>query len=156
VDDAPLPGATFTQAIGRFFLRATVFTGRASPSELWWTVLFHVLVSLCWLVAMSVGVGVAEALSPARLSPHDQVPAAGVVGIAFGVMLGLYGLAMVVPLIALRARRLHDAGYSGWLQLLLLVPMADLVVLVLLLLPSSPHGRRFDRGAVVGTWTPTV
>ena len=38
------------------------------------------------------------------------------------ILLGLFWLAIIVPLISLTVRRLHDAGYCGWLVLLNLVP----------------------------------
>jgi uncharacterized membrane protein YhaH (DUF805 family) len=43
---------------------------------------------------------------------------------------GLFGLAMLLPELAVGARRLHDTGKSGWLQLLLLIPLIGLIVLI--------------------------
>ena len=55
-------------------------------------------------------------------------------------------LAIAVPSIAVTVRRLHDAGFSGWLYLVNLVPyVGGLVILVLTILPSKPEGARFDR-----------
>jgi uncharacterized membrane protein YhaH (DUF805 family) len=45
---------------------------------------------------------------------------------------GLFGLAMLLPELAAGARRLHDTGKSGWLQLLLLIPIIGLIVLIVL------------------------
>jgi uncharacterized membrane protein YhaH (DUF805 family) len=42
----------------------------------------------------------------------------------------LFGLAMLLPELAVGARRLHDTGKSGWWQLLLLVPLLGLIVLI--------------------------
>jgi uncharacterized membrane protein YhaH (DUF805 family) len=42
----------------------------------------------------------------------------------------LFGLAMLLPELAVGARRLHDTGKSGWLQLLLLIPLIGLIVLI--------------------------
>jgi hypothetical protein len=50
-----------------------------------------------------------------------------------------------VPNLALTVRRLHDAGYSGWLVLLGLVPyLGGLILLIFAVLPSSPTGVKYD------------
>lgn len=57
-------------------------------------------------------------------------------------------LASLVPLKRLAVRRLHDAGFSGWWLLLLLVPYAGwLALAVLLILPASAFPNRYDRFA---------
>ena len=57
----------------------------------------------------------------------------------------LYSVAMVTPLIAVGARRLHDTNRSGWWQLLALVPFfGALVVMILLALPGSSAPVRSD------------
>jgi hypothetical protein len=49
--DKPLYGATFGQAISRFFKKYATFSGRASRSEYWWWVLASAIISavLSWL-----------------------------------------------------------------------------------------------------------
>ncbi|MFP3600216.1 DUF805 domain-containing protein, partial [Chryseobacterium sp. SIMBA_029] len=72
------------------------------------------------------------------------VPGAG--AIPFYILLVIWGLATIIPSLALLVRRLHDGNFSGWLALLVLVPfLGALAVLVLSLLPSNPAGQRFDR-----------
>jgi uncharacterized membrane protein YhaH (DUF805 family) len=52
----------------------------------------------------------------------------------------LFVTAMVLPLLAAGARRLHDSGRSGWWQLFLLAPVAGLVVVgVVWALPPIPN-----------------
>jgi uncharacterized membrane protein YhaH (DUF805 family) len=47
---------------------------------------------------------------------------------------------MLIPVVAVTVRRLHDIGMSGWWALLLLVPyIGGLIVLVFTLLPGQPH-----------------
>jgi uncharacterized membrane protein YhaH (DUF805 family) len=42
-------------------------------------------------------------------------------------------------------RRLHDAGYSGWLFLATLIPwLGALILLIFALLPPSPAGTKYD------------
>jgi uncharacterized membrane protein YhaH (DUF805 family) len=40
------------------------------------------------------------------------------------------GLAVLLPNLAVGARRLHDTGRSGWWQLLLLLPVIGVIVLI--------------------------
>ena len=42
----------------------------------------------------------------------------------------IYGLAVLVPSLAVGARRLHDTGRSGWFQLLVLIPLIGPIVLI--------------------------
>ncbi|ANL47262.1 hypothetical protein AMC87_CH02591 [Rhizobium phaseoli] len=92
----------FGQAIGRYFKNYVNFSGRASRSEFWYSVLFVFLVAIALLV-----VDRSETLSR------------------------IWSLATFLPWIAVAARRLHDINRSGWWQLLGLLPLVgSLVVLV--------------------------
>ena len=137
-DDAPLPGASFGQAVTRFFTRYTTFSGRASRSEYWWVALFNFLVlTVASILAALAGAGRTDEFG----NPADPGP----FGILVGVLVTLYLLAVLVPSLALNARRLHDAGFSGWLQLVAFVPfIGALAMFVLTLLPSSDAGSRYD------------
>ena len=42
----------------------------------------------------------------------------------------IFGLAVLLPELAVGARRLHDTGRSGWWQLLLIVPFGIIVLIV--------------------------
>lgn len=142
VDDAPLPRARFVESIRRYVRRYAVFSGRASRSELWWVVLAHVL-----LVVLAYAATVGVAAGTWALTQDSSTTMFDVVVLTIPALVGLLELALVVPGVALTVRRLHDAGYSGWCVALGLVPVANLALLVLLLLPSNPAGARFDRGA---------
>lgn len=57
---------------------------------------------------------------------------------------GFVMLAMVIPLLAVGARRLHDTNKSGWWQLFVLIPLAGwIVLLIFFLLPGEPDSNRF-------------
>jgi uncharacterized membrane protein YhaH (DUF805 family) len=59
--------------------------------------------------------------------------------IASHLLAALFHVAMLVPLFAAGARRLHDTDRSGWWQLITLVPFVGwIVLLVLFAQPGSP------------------
>ena len=63
---------------------------------------------------------------------------------------GLVTLALVIPLIAVGARRLHDTNKSGWWQLFVLIPLAGWIVLaIFFLLPSEQDSNRFGPPEVI-------
>jgi len=85
------------------------FDGRAHRTEFWLFVLVNVAISFV-LSILDVIIG----------TDTD-----------FGGLLGaIYGLAVLVPSLAVGARRLHDTGRSGWWQLLLLIPLIGLIILI--------------------------
>ncbi len=87
-------GADFKQAVSRFVQKAAHFQGYASRGEYWWVVLgLFVIDAVLSVVADSLG---------------DTVVAALVSGLT-----GVWNLVVLIPLLALTWRRLHDAGYAG-------------------------------------------
>lgn len=133
---APYYGAPFPAAIKRFWQKYTAFSGRASRSEYWWWV----------LVAGVVGI-ILRIISSAGEAPSGTSGATMGAGLVIGGILSLiWGLATIVPSLALLARRLHDVNMSAWLILIVLVPfLGALALLVLTVLPSNPAGQRFDQ-----------
>jgi uncharacterized membrane protein YhaH (DUF805 family) len=136
---APYYGAPIGEAAKRFFKKYATFTGRASRSEYWWWTLVSGVVSIVLNIIMSVA-GAAGATVDAA---SNTVPGPGaVVGV---ILLVIWGLAVIVPSLALVVRRLHDVNFSGWMILIGLVPfVGGLALLVFMLLPSKPEGQRFD------------
>ncbi len=53
---------------------------------------------------------------------------------------GLYSLAVLLPGIAVAARRLHDTGRSGWLLLLALIPLIGAIILIVFYVQDSKPG----------------
>lgn len=87
--DQPYYGCSFTEAFLRFWKKYAVFKGRASRSEFWWFMLANLIITfILGSIANSI----------------DQL----------SFLPGLWGLATVVPVIALGVRRLHDTNRSGW------------------------------------------
>lgn len=64
--------------------------------------------------------------------------------IGTGILFGLYQLAVLVPSLAVAARRLHDTDRSGWWLLVGLVPLIGFVVLLIFFCcDSQPGENRF-------------
>ena len=57
-----------------------------------------------------------------------------------GLLGGLYGLAILIPCIAVFVRRLHDIGKSGWWWFIGLVPIVGAIVLLLFMVRDSQQG----------------
>ena len=58
----------------------------------------------------------------------------------WGAIGGLYGLAMLIPGLAVGVRRLHDTGKSGWMLLIAFIPVIGLIWLLVLLATDSTSG----------------
>lgn len=145
--DKPLYGATFFQAIKRFWAKYATFSGRASRSEFWWASLFVVLVVLIiWVPGTIIGmVTGTPTVSPTTGKSNITPGPAFLPFVAVGMM---FYLAILVPSIAITVRRLHDGNYSGAFYFLVFVPwIGGLILLILSLMESKPEGARFDAGA---------
>ena len=55
-----------------------------------------------------------------------------------GLVATIYALAVLLPNLAVGARRLHDIGKSGWWLLLSLIPLVNLVLIYFFVLDSQP------------------
>lgn len=99
---------TFSESVRTVLHQYATFTGRARRSEYWWFYLFTVLVS----IATSLIDAVIDAVAF-----NNEV---GLVG-------ALASLALLVPGLAVAARRLHDTGRTGWW---ILLPVAPFVLMI--------------------------
>jgi uncharacterized membrane protein YhaH (DUF805 family) len=102
---------SFGEAIQTVVRKYAEFEGRAGRAEFWWWTLFYVLV--------------ASALGLFSVVPFGE-------GANLGWLLtSLWGLAALLPNLAVAVRRLRDAGYGWGHMFWILVPFAGLVVLVI-------------------------
>ncbi len=109
------------------------FSGRARRKEYWGFVLFW------WL-------GLVLLLAPAMILDFNAAidggtdDYSGSVPVWPSVFAGLFGLAGIVPWMAVSIRRQHDIGLSGWFFLVILIPsFGSLILLVFSLIPSQKH-----------------
>jgi uncharacterized membrane protein YhaH (DUF805 family) len=103
VTDTPLSSdnthrkVSFTQSWVLFFRNYAKFSGRSSRSAYWFWIL--------WSLIITIVIEVLRASIGGEVSPVDIIDL-------------VWSLAILVPSIALGARRLHDVGKSGWWQLI--------------------------------------
>ena len=105
--------------------RYAQFGGRSRRKEFWAFVLFLLLGTILFTILDNVlGLGGRTEFGP---------PAGTTVGIGArasgGVLTGIFGLAMLVPNVAVQVRRLHDTDRSGWW---VLVPIAGYFIAILM------------------------
>lgn len=142
---APWYGISFPKAFVRFWKKYVRFDGRASRSEYWWWIL--------WAAIASIVVNILDGIFASATGTTVTSSSTGYFGVRatsdnFLATLPstLWGLAILLPSIALLMRRLHDTNLSGWWWLLGIIPILGWIALfVMVLQPSRAEGQRFDR-----------
>lgn len=101
--------------------RPVDFKGRARRKEYWYFFLY----SLILTIILSV---IDNALG--WYNSAEEV----------GILSGVFTLLILLPSLAVTARRLHDTGRSGWWMLLYIIPIIGfLILLYFLVLDSKPE-----------------
>jgi len=86
------------------------FDGRARRKEYWMFILFNIIGYLImWMLDLAIGTSY----------------------LGIGLFTTLFGLAVIIPGLAVGVRRLHDTGRSGWWLLISLVPFIGAIVLLI-------------------------
>lgn len=113
-------------AYKNFFKGYVDFTGRSTRSEYWWI----------WLGNMILLVPFYSVYFKALANPRNEAALVALGGIAIIYM--IFGLALILPMLALTVRRLRDAGFHWALIFIIFIPMVGpLVLLVLLAMPTK-------------------
>ena len=120
---------SFGESVRTCINKYATFDGRASRSEFWWFYLFYVLVSMVSYIPVII-VGV--------LAGSGDSGFVTVIWGFFMIFWAVFILGLIIPLLAVGCRRLHDRGQSGWLQLLLFVPCGGIVLLVFWVMEGTP------------------
>jgi len=97
----------FGEAVSSGFKNLTNFSGRASRSEFWWYALVSFIIYIVLVVILQNVLG------------------------SQGTAIIISQLIFALLLIAAGARRLHDTGKSGWLELLWLIPCVGPIILII-------------------------
>lgn len=112
------------------------FSGRSQRAEYWLFVLF-----VC--VVIFAGVILALALGGFEDNGYGQPAAPMAAVFAFG-LIGIFYLAMLIPMLAVTVRRFHDQDYSGWMVLLNFIPyVGGLIVFVFMCIEGTRGPNRF-------------
>ena len=109
---------TFTEAIQEGFRKYAEFSGRSPRSGYWWWALFNALVSIAAQV-VDLALGSGQALQ------------------------ALTGLALLLPGLAVGARRMHDVDKSGWNLLWSLTIVGIIYVIYLAVKPGTDGPNRY-------------
>ena len=113
-------------AYKNFFKGYVDFTGRSKRSEYWWI----------WLTNMILLVPFYSVYFKALANPRNETALMALGGIAIIYM--IFGLALMLPMLALTVRRLRDAGFHWALIFIIFIPMVGpLALLVLLAMPTK-------------------
>ena len=112
---------SFTEAIRDAFSKYATFSGRSSRSAYWWFYLFNILILVAaLLVDLALGTS--------------------------GIIYGLVGLGLLLPNLAVAARRLHDSGHSAWWLLIGILPLIGAIVLLVFTLQRSEPPNQWGTG----------
>ncbi|MCB2073214.1 MAG: DUF805 domain-containing protein [Novosphingobium sp.] len=108
------------------------FSGRSRRREYWMFALFNILVS----VAIDLVFG-----SPTYHRTGFFVGFSTELSGTGGMLQNLFGLVSFIPGLAVAIRRLHDQDRSGWLLLLVFIPILGWFALLVLMLLDGTRGR---------------
>jgi len=103
------------EAVSSVFSKYATFRGRAPRSEYWWWVLFTLLLNAA---TSFLDAGLFGTIG---LVHYDGEP-------TFTPLTSLVGIALILPSLAVGARRFHDLDRSGWWLLLGLTGIGALVI----------------------------
>ncbi len=87
------------------------FSGRASRKEYWLYFLFYMVVYIILLI-----------LDTTLYTIHP--------GTGIGYLSGIFGLATIIPSLAVAVRRLHDTNRVGWWLLVAFIPIIGPIILL--------------------------
>ncbi|RKF22968.1 DUF805 domain-containing protein [Altericroceibacterium spongiae] len=129
------------------FKRYAEFSGRSRRKEYWMFALLNIIVTMVLMIAAFSGL-------PA-INPNDPMALASAFGALFtglfGMLLGIWILAVIIPSLAVTVRRFHDRDMSGWWYLGFVVAglipyigfIASIALIVLMALPGTNGPNRF-------------
>jgi len=106
-----------------------VFEGRARRKEYWFFQLFQIIVTMVLAIIGALLISVNSGLEHAGS------------GLVFvDVLIVLYGLATLLPGLAVLVRRLHDTNRSGWMIFLGLIPLVGGIILLVFAVEDGTPG----------------
>ena len=108
-----------------FFKGYVDFAGRSTRSEYWWVWLGNMILYIPFF--LSYGNALANSRNESALITLGFI----------AIIYFIFGLAILLPSLALMVRRLRDAGFHWALIFILFVPLGSIVLLVLFAMPTK-------------------
>ncbi len=116
------------------YRRYADFSGRSCRREYWMFTLLSVIVAFGAVAVMLAG-GVAADAENGTAGPLFWIG---------GAVIVIWGLASIIPSIAVQVRRFHDQDRSGWMILLGFIPyVGGIIVFVFMCLAGTRGPNRF-------------
>ena len=112
------------EAYKRFWKGYVDFKGRSTPSDLWSAYLAHLLIVFAGYLLLAVFERMAAETGSSDLFT---------IGVILLLIFFAYGVAAVLPGIALTVRRLRDAGYNWPYIFIPLIPFVGIFIFIFLL-----------------------
>ena len=109
----------FAEAVKSAFSNYASFSGRSARSAFWWWQLFNLIAGVVTLIIDSSIFGFGSGYTPINW---------------------VYSIAVLLPSLAVAARRLHDIDRSGWWILLVLIPLVGIIILIIWWCKQSQPG----------------
>ncbi len=124
----------FGGAIALAFKGTFTYKGRSTAPEFWWFFLFNVLVTMALYFLTIIST---------PTDPYERAMGNTGAGPFFAFLIFVWFVVSFVVQLPLIVRRLHDKDMTGWLALLIPIPIGSLVLLILLIGPGTPGPNRY-------------
>jgi uncharacterized membrane protein YhaH (DUF805 family) len=129
----------FGEAFGTCLRKYTDFSGRARRSEFWWFWLAVTIIMIPFGIAFGIAAFAASADFIDIMEDEDSFSTRLLLDnvdwdrlVGPGLLLGAAWLFLLVPMLAVTARRLHDIGMTGWVMLVWFVPSVGSLILLVM------------------------
>ena len=113
------------QAYKNFFKGYADFTGRATRSDFWWVWLMNSILFLPLYIFWF------------QMALNDTEETDPILGVAIISVYMILAIVLFTPSLAVKVRRLRDAGFHWAFIFLYFVPMGGIALLVLLAMPTK-------------------
>ena len=112
------------EAYKKFWKGYVDFKGRSTPSDYWFACSAHLLIFFTWYLLLAVF---------ERMVAETGSSDLFTIGVILLLIFFAYGVAAVLPGIALTVRRLRDAGYNWPYIFVAFIPFVGWIILIVLL-----------------------
>ena len=112
------------EAYKKFWKGYVDFKGRSTPSDYWFAYLANMLTVIAFYVLLAIFGGIASATESSFLA---------VISFIILFIFFAFGIAAILPGIAVTVRRLRDAGYNWPYIFISLIPFVGIFILIFLL-----------------------